>query len=84
MVRSGGDTTFGALGCQQVPNMSSKIDAKIGMDKKRFQGRPVRQKCTELVARRGVRGEVNLHPGGRRFGRKEERKQERKKEERKT
>ena len=42
--------------------------------KKRFRGRPVRQKCTELVARRGVRVEVNLPPGGRRFGRKEERK----------
>ena len=33
-----------------------------------------------LMARRGVRGEVNLPPWSRRFGRKDERKKERKQE----
>ena len=57
--------------------MSSTIDAKTGIAKSRFRGRPVAKDILELVARRGVREEVHLPPGGRRFGRKEEKKKRR-------
>ena len=64
-------STSGAMGGQKVIKMSSTIDATIGIEKSRFRGRPIGKKCTGLVARMGVRGEVNLLPGVRRFGRKE-------------
>ena len=62
---------------QSVINMSSKIDAKVGIE----------QKCVPRMSRcerdsqaggpeGGVRGEVNLPLGGRRFGRKKEKKKE--------
>ena len=44
--------TFGALGEQQVTKMSSKIDAKIEIDKGKFRGRPTAKDPSELVARR--------------------------------
>ena len=53
--------------------MLSKIDAKIRIEKGRFRGRPKGKMSTRLVARRGVRGEVNFPPRGkevRKFGRK--------------
>ena len=76
-------STFGALGCETVANMSSKIDAIIHIEKSSFLGRPSTKKCTGLVARRGVRGEVKLPLGvggskGRNTRRKEERKKARK------
>ena len=55
-------------------NMSSKIDAEIGIGESCFQGRPIGKKCSE---------EVNLPAGAKRFGRKEEREKGRRKEERK-
>ena len=62
---------------------SSKIDAKIDIEKNRFRGRPTAKKSTGLVARRGLRGDVDLPPGDRRFGRKEEKKTVRKKKRKK-
>ena len=56
---------------KKVANMSSKIDSKIGIEKSSFRGGPVRRNFGELGGRRGVRGEVNVRPGGRRPGRKE-------------
>ena len=58
---------------------SSKNDAKIDIEKGWFRGRPTAKGIPGLVARRGIRGEVNL-PRGWRFGRKEEKKKGRKKE----
>ena len=78
-------STFGALGGgQKVTRMTSKIYAEIGIEKSRFQGRPGTKQIPGLVARRDsppfrVRGDVNLAPGGRQFGRKEEKKKGRKK-----
>ena len=62
------ESTFGALGVQQVSNMSSKVHVKVGIEKSRFGVGPSMKKCTGLVAR------------GRGFGRKEEKKKRRKKE----
>ena len=33
-------STFGALGCQKVIGMLSKIDAKIGIEESKFRGGP--------------------------------------------
>ena len=66
--------TFGALGIEEVTNISSKIDAEIGIGKSRFRGRPAAQNSSELVANRG------LPLGDRKKRRKEERKTERKEE----
>ena len=63
-----------------MTQMSSTIDAKIGIGKNKFRGRPSTKKFTRLVARRGIRGEVNLPPGVGRFGRKEDKKRESKRE----
>ena len=58
---------------------SSNIDVNIGIGKSSSEeGRP--QKVSPAGARREVRGEVNLSPGLRRFGRKEEKKKTRKEE----
>ena len=59
--------------------MTSKIDAKIGIESSRFRGCLVAKEIPRLAARRG---EVNFPPGCRRFGRKkkEERTKERKEE----
>ena len=68
---------FWSLGGEKVTNMSSKIDAKIGIKKSRSQGCPTTKEILELVARMGVKEKVNLPPGGqevRKKGRKEERK----------
>ena len=63
-----------------MSKMSSKIDAKTGIEKSRFRGGPNAKEGSELVGRRGVRGEVNLSPGGRRFGREAEKTKGRKEE----
>ena len=57
--------------------MSTKFDATIGIEKSRFRGGPAPRHFPWLVPG-GVRGEVNLPPEGRRFGRKEEKKKRRK------
>ena len=62
-------STLWALGGQKVIKILSKNDAKIGIEKSRFRGRPIANEILELVARRGVRGEVtpwgvNLFFGG--------------------
>ena len=59
--------------------MSSKIDVKIGIEKSRFQGGPVRFEFDELVARSGLKGGGNGQ-SGRSSGRKKERKKGRKEE----
>ena len=59
-----------------VTNMSSKIDANIGNEQSRFREGMTAKCFSELVARRGIRWEVNLPPGGkevRKKGRKGER-----------
>ena len=43
--------------------MSSKIDAKIGLEKSRFKRRPIRIKYVGGVAGGIVRGVVNYPPG---------------------
>ena len=58
------------------------MDAKIRIEKSRFQGRPIGKESTGLVARRGGRGEVILPPGDKEV-RKKERKEETEKEKRK-
>ena len=71
---------FGIYFCSfgdQKPKMSSKIDAKIGIEKNRFRRRPTVKKGSDLEARRGVRGEP-LGSEERKRRRKEERKKERK------
>ena len=44
---------FRALGIQKVTNMSSEMDAKMGIGKSRFQGRTTAKNSSKLVARRG-------------------------------
>lgn len=46
-------STFGAFGGQKFAKMSSKIDAKIGIEKSRFRGGPAPRNLGEPVARRG-------------------------------
>ena len=73
-------STFGALGVRTITKMSSTIYAKNGIEKCSFRGCPSTKNPSELMSRRGVkgvRGEVILPPGGRRFGRKKSRKEER-------
>ena len=53
---------------------------KLTLIKRRFRGGPIAKGFPGLVAGRGVRGDVNLTTGGRRFGRKEENKKGRKNE----
>ena len=71
-----------------VAKMSSKIDAKIvivnwhakiGVENW-HRKLPSSQSASPAGGRTGVRGEVNLPPVGRRFGRKEEKKKRRKEE----
>ena len=68
------------MGGQKVTKISSNIDATSDIAISRLRERPTAKSILELVARRGVREEVNFPPGGRRFGRKEEKKKGRKKE----
>ena len=49
-------STFGAFGGQEAAKMSSTIDAKIGIEKRRFWGGPVRRNLSLAGARRGVMG----------------------------
>ena len=70
------DPIFGALGRQQVANKSAENNAKIGIEKSSFRGRPTPRNFGELGGRREVRGEVILHPG---VGGSEERKKEERK-----
>ena len=74
LVRLG--STFGALVVQEVTKIASKINAKTGIEKNTFRGRPTILEGTGLVARKEIRGEV-IPPEGRRFGRKEEKNEER-------
>ena len=76
-------STFGALGGQKVIKMSSKVDAKIGIEKGRLRGGPIAKEILQLQGKRGVRGQVDLPRGGekvRKKGRNEERKKQRKEE----
>ena len=73
-------STFGALEDQEVTKMLSKFNAQICIGKSRFKGCPSTNGLARLVARRGLRGEVNFPPGAMRFGRKEEKKKGRKNE----
>ena len=66
-----------------MTKMLSKNDAKISIGRNRFRGRPTAKDIPRLVARRAVRGEVNLPPGGRRFGRKKKRRKANMKKKRK-
>ena len=64
-------STFGAFGDQMVANMSSKIDAKTGIEKSTIRGGPsARQYCQE-----GGNGGQEV----RKKGKKEEKKKESKK-----
>ena len=55
---------MGAFGGQQVAKMPSTINAKNDIEKSRLRGGPGAGNFCEPVPRRGVRGEVNLPPGG--------------------
>ena len=47
-------STFGAFGGQKFAKMSSKIDAKIGIEKSRFRGVPIARNLPRLVAGGGT------------------------------
>ena len=51
-----------ALGDQIIANMLSKTDAKISIGKNRSQNARGQMAVTKVVARRGVKGDVNLPP----------------------
>ena len=67
------DPLLELLGVRRPPTFHQKSMRKL-LSEKKVPRRPGCQKVSPAGARRGVKGEVNLPPGGRRFGRKEEKK----------
>ena len=67
-------SAFGVFGGQKVVQISTKIDAKIGIEKKRFPRRAEQFSASLVGAKEENKEEVNLLFGVGFFGRKEERK----------
>ena len=77
------EVVLGSLGSQFVAKLESQIDAErgSGVEQMLKKESPRLSEFPGLVARRWVRGEVDLSPGGKRFGKKGEKKNGKKEEE---